>query len=450
MVFFFVEVADTLRREHSVSQGTIVKGYTQTFIPPRKDQDQRQQPVEPGDQEILSESPGRRKEKPRLPRDRPPAPPLEPPKTETHSDIRPPLPLPNRHGAPPLPALPVELSSTTSSHGNASLSRPQLPLPQMKKSKEKSKNDKRKNVQDTEPSNNENQLPPHRSGSISLNELSRGLGALKSVKGPPSPVDRVDGVNQSYRKEVENQPDMHQQKIDRPLPKRPMPPRPSNVTRNQRHAVVFDDDPLESEEKKHTLKESEQKPIPAPRKTVRKPIVPGISAQLDPQRKPLPPPKKPLIPVGGKPVLNEKKPQLSTKIVKKPRIKQVVINTASLKSELLPVAEELQNLYRTACDIITLTEARVSDNMKSKSEECSNIASSLLDCLSAYRDSLGPVTRMKVNNHITKLEECNSELKSLSSELPSSPNAVELSRLGKVIIAFVDVIETLSNYLPSL
>ena len=430
-----------------------MKGYTQTLIEPKRGQDRSEKHGNSEDQEILSESPGRRKDKPPLPRDRPPAPPPEASKTETVPELRPPLPLPGKHGVAPLPS-PTKEPVRGSSPQNFSLhDRPQLPIPQMKHPKEKSKNDKVKSVVDSP--TNENHLPQHRTGSISLNELSKGLGALKSVKGPSSPVDKVDHsnrhINRQYERETENQSDQH--RLEKPVPKRPMGPKTSHVARNQRHAVVVDDELLDLNEKKSIVKEVEQRPIPAPRRTVRKPNGSAVDAQQGSHKKPLPPPKKPGIgehkPYGNRPGLSERKPQLS-KIVKKPKIKQVVINTTALKSEILPVAEELQNLYRTACDIITLTEARVSDNMKSKSEECSSLASSLLDCLSAYRDSLGPVARMKVNNHITRLEECNNELRSLSSELPCSPNAVDLSRLGKVITGVVDVIETLSNCLPSL
>lgn len=432
-----------------------MKGYTQTLIQPKRGQDRSEKHGNSEDQEILSESPGRRKDKPPLPRDRPPAPPPEASKPEPVPELRPQLPLPGKHGVVPLPSPTNEPVSGNSFQSISLHDRPQLPIPQIKNPREKNKNDKAKNV--TESLSNENHLPQQRTGSISLNELSRGLGALKSVKVPSSPVDKVDHtnrhVNRQYEKESENQSDVHQYKLDKPVPKRPVVPKPSYVTRNQRHAVIVDDEILDLREEKCTVKEVEQRPIPAPRKTVRKPNGPAVNTQQAYQRKPLPPPKKPGIgehkPYGNRPVLSEKTPQLS-KVVKKPKIKQVVINTTALKSDILPVAEELQNLYRTACDIITLTEARVSDNIKSKSEDCSSIASSLLDCLSAYRDSLGPVARMKVNNHITRLEECNNELKSLSSELPSSPNAVDLSRLGKVITGVVDVIETLSNYLPSL
>jgi len=445
------EVADTLRREHSVSKGTVIKGYTQTLIPPRKGQQRPGNQTDSEDHDMLSESPGKRKDKPPLPRDRPPAPP--PDASVTVSDIRPQMPLPNEHGIFPSPS-PKELRSVNTSHSFTSLSRPQLPLPRGKKPNEKSKNDSKVHKgRDMDSSKNEHQVPTSpRTSSISLGELSRGLDSLKSVRNQSNPISKMDHPSHVQERETNVQPDVHLQKVEKPPPKRPMLPRPNNVAKNQRHGVVLDSDSFDIDSKKIAPKEDEQKPIPAPRKTVRSPNGSAVAPQQDGQRKPLPPPKKPVIPVGGHDASGGKpawKPQPS-KVIKKPRIKQVVINTASLKPGLLPVAEAMQNLYRTASDIITLAEARVSDNMKSKSEECVTAGSLLLDNLSTYRDSLGPVTRMKVNNHIIKLEEFNNELKSLSSELPSSPNTVELSRLSKVITTIVDVIEILSNDLPSL
>ena len=424
------------------------------MIPPRKGQERPGNQADAEDHDRLSESPAKRKDKPPLPRDRPPAPPPDASVAETVSDIRPPMPLPNEHGVFPSPSPPKELRSGNSSNSFTSLSRPQLPLPRGKNPNEKSKNHSKVNKpRDMESSRNEHQVPTSpRTSSISLGELSRGLDSLKSIRNHSNAISKMDHPSPFQEKETNIQPDVHLHKVEKQAPKRPMLPRPNNLAKNQRHGVILDSDSFEIDSRKTASKEDEQKPIPAPRRTVRSPNGSAVAPQQDGQRKPLPPPKKPMIPVGGHDVSGGKpawKPQPS-KVVKKPRIKQVVVNTASLKPGLLPVAEAVQNLYRTACDIITLAEARVSDNMKCKSEECATAGSLLLENLSAYRDSLGPVTRMKVNNHIIKLEEFNNELKSLSSELPPSPNTVELSRLSKVITAIVDVIEVLSNDLPSL
>ena len=362
------------------------------------------------------------------------------------------MPLPGKHG----PATAKQLTSNTL-HSKASDDRPHLP----KRGKDKGKNGKLATLKSIESPTHESGLPSQRSGSISLNELTKGLGALRSVTGPSSPVDsaKMDIGSPPHDKEAENHAEKRQHRVDRPVPKRPMQPKLDHSGRAPRPTGIVDGEMPDVDKKIESPKEveqkPEQKPIPAPRRTIRKPNGSAVNIQQDVPRKPLPPPKKPSIAFGehsihgNKPVVPGKKPQLS-KMVKNTKIKPVSINTSALKPELLPVAEELQNLYRSACDIITLTDARISENIKEKSDGCVSIASSLLDRLSAYRDSLGPVTRMKVNNHITSLEECNNELKSLSSELPYSPNAVELSRLCKMITAVVDVIETLSNCLSSL
>lgn len=401
--------------------------------------------MDEGNMESFSETLSRRKDKPPFPRDRPPAPPPGSPKQDSVSETRPPLPLPEKH---PKLSSPTE---TTPSNGKVDDVRKPMPIPQSKKAT--NNQDKVANV--IESTANENSLIASRTDSISLSELTRGIGALRSVKGPTSPLRlhaKTDLENAPQEKEFEeNETEVNQHKKDKPVPKRPMQLRPDNPGRTHRPVPILDGEFLQGKDQKKV----EPKPIPAPRRTVRKPNGSAVNSQQDAQRKPLPTPKRPPLPLGeqssrmNRPMIPDKKPQLS-KVVKKTAVKQININMKSLKPNLIPVGEGLQDLYRSSCDILTLAEARVSENVQEKSKECVSIATSLLDRLSAYRDSLGPVTRMKVNSHITSLEEITNELKSFASELPSSPNAIELSRLSKMISAVVDVIATLSTCLPSL
>lgn len=388
------------------------------------------------DQNMLSESPGKKKDKPPLPRDRPPAPP--PDSAASEVDGRPSLPSPTKHPINPKALSPTE-SSGTPSHVKFTDAKPYLQGTLSKRGKEKTKNDKA--TSPIESSNNAGISSNPRSGSISLNDLTKGIGALRSVKMPSNPVETESGDSAHN----------NEQKGGRLVPRRPLQPK-LDQARPVRPTGIIEDEAVEGSEKAEV---EEQKPVPAPRRNTRRPNGSAVNVQPDAQKRPLPPPKKPSMMVGepkvfgNKPFIPGKKPQLS-RMAKKTAVKQIKIDASSLKPELIPVAEELQNLYRSACDIITLTDARESENIKQKSEDCVSIATALLDRLSAYRDSLGPVTRMKVIKHITSLEECSNELTSLSAGLSHSPNAVELTRLSKMIISIIDVIETLSNCLSSL
>ena len=535
-LFYFAEVADTLRREHSFSKGTTVKGYTQTLISPKKGGKNHDKNNTTGLSEVDG-PPGElspRKDKPPLPRDRPPAPPPDSSKPEIDNEERPPLPVPNTESRPvpnahnERPALPsvegrpqlpgMEGRPTLPSVGSRAAAsvegrppmplpgrpsvmkhqspsdtpskpvsrvasnakdvihvkdRPQLPLPPTTKAS-KTKNEGETKKKDHEARKNENDLPKPRSGSvgnsISLNELTKGLGALRSVKAPPGQSRNAMGAANEGRnlgrvplREDKSIPEMPS-KVDKPVPKRPVLPKGEHVGRPHRPVGIIEtqraDKPVK-EEKPQSPVEEEPKPVPAPRRTMRKQEKKSNGSvtveQPEQVRKPLPPPKRPTISQAdlnsekrsGKPMLPGNKPNLP-KSGKSVRVKQLNLNMSQLKAELIPVAEEIQNLYRSACDIVTLTEARISENVRNKSEECTNVASRLLDVLSSYRDSLGPVTRMKVNKHIMSLEESNSELTTLNNDLSTVPNAVELSRLGKMINSVIDVLATLSNCLPEL
>lgn len=535
-LFYFAEVADTLRREHSFSKGKTVKGYTQTLISPKrggKSEDKNhptgKSEVDGPPVELLS-----RKDKPPLPRDRPPAPPPDGSKPETDNEERPPLPahktesrpLPNAHnerpalpsvegrpqlpgmesrpalpnvgsratanveGRPPMPlpgrpsVMKYQLPNDTPSKAVGRMpsnakdvvhlkDRPQLPLPPTTKAS-KTKNEVEAKKKEPEARKNENDLPRSRTGSvgnsISLNDLTKGLGALKSVRAPPGQSRNAMGAaNESKNggrvplREDKSIPETPS-KVDKPVPKRPVLPKAEHLGRPHRPVGIIEtervDKPVKEEKPKSPVEE-EPKPVPAPRRTMRKPDKKSNGSvtieQPEQVRKPLPPPKRPTITQAdvnsekrsGKPMLPGNKPNLP-KSGKSIQVKQLNLNMRQLKAELIPVAEEIQNLYRSACDIITLTEARISENVKNKSEECTNVASRLLDVLSSYRDSLGPVTRMKVNKHIMSLEESNSELTNLNNDLSTVPNAIELSRLGKMINSVIDVLATLSNCLPEL
>ena len=442
--FCFVEVADTLRREHSTAQVPIVKGYTQTLIKSRNERlpdlpPPLKIPDQDGKDEIIS-----RKERPVLPKDRPPAPPPELSRVDANIEGRPPMPLPSKGGDIQLASNPPEAPSRHQNSPKIAATlkdRPQLPIPMGKRPPKPSENKDSKR--------NENHLTTTRSDSlsnISLNELSKGLGALKSVKHPAgkskNPVmDSIDGPD-TKSSHLESMSELQK----RPLPKRPNGDQPARPARPL--GIIEDHVPAIGSQ------EPEIKPVPAPRRTVKVPerkANGSVFVQSDQSdKRPLLPPKPSNVGQGGpKPEIVGRKPQMS-KVVKGAKIKHVNVNTSSLKQDLIPVAEETQNLYRCACDIITLAEARVSENIKGKSEGCVTTADSLLERLSTYRDSLGPVTRMKVNKHITSLEEGNSELKSLLNQISDTPNTVELSRICKMLTSLVDVIETLSKSLPEL
>ena len=73
-----------------------------------------------------------------------------------------------------------------------------------------------------------------------------------------------------------------------------------------------------------------------------------------------------------------------------------------------------------------------------------------MDSLSSYRDSIGPVARMKVNNHLTAIEGQYNEFSKFSSDLPRIASATDLERLSKTLTSLSASLVNLSSNLSKI
>eukprot|EP00794_Sanderia_malayensis_P015690 gene15690-17272_t len=529
------EVADTLRREQD-----ILKGYSEMMFAKQQKSKPTDKPQQTTD---TIEATGRRN-KPRPPRDRPPAPPHS---KDTDAEIRPPMPIPTRPLAAPNKQPEKHSANKTNNDvkdDNKVRDRPQMPLPSTVPGKLQNEPESGKSEADEVRSRSESV------GKISMDQLARGLSSLKTIKAPyanhaPAPPTHASALptqppvlpthapalptqppalpthasalpihapslpihdavkNNITRKQSDASGSarpprplgMIGEKIiikpgegsDRQAPKRPAPPKNSQPPQQQQQQVPPVMTSQNAENKMKVPQENQEflneerlpKPVPAPRRTVKKvgeskAVIANALNAVIPQhqdgnasKKPFRPPKKPSISSqqrhgieavkhgveAVKPLIPKGKPQLSHKVTKSSshhQLKVISVDMNNLKADLVPVAERMQDVYRSACDVITLADARCSANLNAKAVDCADVGTVLLDALSSYRDSLGPVRRMRVNRHISNIEDSCNELKNLTGDLSEVVTTVEMSRLTKVISSFIDCLETLSNCIHEL
>jgi len=117
----------------------------------------------------------------------------------------------------------------------------------------------------------------------------------------------------------------------------------------------------------------------------------------------------------------------------------------SLKESLKPIGNSMKTVYTEIKTLINLADARQSENIKDKTEAVTKTCDALVDELSSYRDSIGPVARMKVNKHLCTIEATVNDFTKLSNNLPKIATATDLEKLSKTLSGLCTNIELLSK-----
>ena len=128
----------------------------------------------------------------------------------------------------------------------------------------------------------------------------------------------------------------------------------------------------------------------------------------------------------------------------------LTIDTVGLKPELISVAELMRLVYSNIKMLITLADERNSENIKDKTKRAMETCRTLVDELSSYRDSIGPVARMKVNKHLTAIESGVNDFSKLSTNMPRIATATDLEKLSKTLCNLSDNLENLAASLKNL
>ena len=127
-----------------------------------------------------------------------------------------------------------------------------------------------------------------------------------------------------------------------------------------------------------------------------------------------------------------------------------VVGEENLKETLKPIVEIMRRVYSDINVLIQLADARQSENIAQKAETASVMSAELVEALSTYRDSIGPVTRMKVNQHLTGVESSHNDFSSVASRLPRIATATDLEKMSKTLSQLCTNIEKLAVALPNL
>lgn len=160
-------------------------------------------------------------------------------------------------------------------------------------------------------------------------------------------------------------------------------------------------------------------------------------------------PVKPII----KPRPNATPKQLTTQHSRVNDINNVTplpIDVHSLKPELTSVCDSMQTVYRSIKILISLATLRESENIGDKTEAATKECCDLVDLLSSYRDSIGPVARMKVNKYLTSIESLYNDFCKLSKNLPRIASATDLEKLSKTLTSLAEGLETLCSNLSNI
>ncbi|XP_057290035.1 tyrosine-protein kinase ABL1-like [Hydractinia symbiolongicarpus] len=225
-------------------------------------------------------------------------------------------------------------------------------------------------------------------------------GSLSVNKPPPPPKPKLDN---------ENDRSVHNDLIKKPK-KPPLPYRPATPSKPTIELQ-------EVEEKTSTLKPT----LPA------KPVLKPRPSKITRNSSPVPPPSVDL------------------------NIDDFLeFSTKNLKPELVPISENMQQVYKSISNLITLADSRQSENIGVKIESATKECMSLVDGLSQYRDSIGPVTRMKVNKHLNTIENHVNDFCNLSRNFPRIATATDLEKLSKTLCILCQSLELLSSSLPNL
>jgi len=153
------------------------------------------------------------------------------------------------------------------------------------------------------------------------------------------------------------------------------------------------------------------------------------------------PPKQPPLPLP---------PASPTVAVSNDDIQCISIDKTNVKEQLHPVVDTLQVLDQILKNLINLANNRESKDIGEKCSSCLGHCDELVDGISSYRDSIGPVARMKVNKHLTSVESSVNDFTTLSKNLPHIPTATDLEKMSKILKVFCTGLENLSVALPTL
>lgn len=277
-------------------------------------------------------------------------------------------------------------------------------------------------------------LPPNRplttSRTLPKSPISSST-VVKPIHAPPTPP-----TNNNNNLIVDNDDSRHNKPLQdiKPLQppttpfKKSLPATPQKTVKLAEPSVANTEDVEKSPRKE--FKNIPPRPIPAARPSL-KPKLPG-----KPRLDALPP--KPEIPVKKASLTK----QLSSSCI--------TIDKSTVKPELHGVAETLESLDQVLKNMISLAHNRQSENFGDKSNDCLSLCNELVDRISSYRDSIGPVARMKVNRHLTNIESGVNDFTNLAKNLPRIPTATDLEKVGKTLKALCEWLAGLSTSLSSL
>lgn len=293
---------------------------------------------------------------------------------------------------------------------------------------------------------------------ISLNELQGGLKAL--AKRRPE----VAALNESLTKTQEEETRRNSMGVARPLP----PPKPADVesSGSQTSTLPRPRKPPLPPNRPLTLSRSTppQKTTTSPelmKRSSPEPVEPSSPVLPAARRSPIPPippeekPEKPVVPVNkpmpaARPSLKPRPSKPRPDILAPKPISELTIDQSALKPELVPVSECLLSVHKMLKNLISLANCRQSENIGEKVADSTTGCTDLVDKLSSYRDSIGPVARMKVNKHLTTIESNVNDFMTLSKDLPRIPTATDLEKISKILNSLNTSLEQLAKSLGDL
>ena len=279
---------------------------------------------------------------------------------------------------------------------------------------------------------------------ISLNELQGGLNKMMSRRGPrpdhldqgadrPNTIGQATKPNSTLKRTTNSEPGRSTLPRNPPpevpkaslKPAKPMLPAARPHTSNK-PTLISDNQQIQDH---HTEKQTQHiRDYNSNKPAANKPVLP-----VKPALKP-----RPSIPGRGVSPGGSSIEQTLT------------IDTVGLKPELISVAELMRLVYSNIKMLITLADERNSENIRDKTERAMETCRTLVDELSSYRDSIGPVARMKVNKHLTAIESGVNDFSKLSTNMPRIATATDLEKLSKTLCNLSDNLENLATSLKNL
>ena len=292
-------------------------------------------------------------------------------------------------------------------------------------------------------------LPPNRPLTT-----SRPLNQSNSNPTVPSPLTKESSLHGS----ATLPPNTPLRPLPQPAPT--LPPPQSSATLPNPHLSSMAGRPLPQP---NPVVDSILPPVPAtpspvpptveerPPKAVPQRPVPVARPSLKPRpNKPRPNylPPKPDVPPKQPPA--PPPPTSPTVAVSNGHVSCLSIDKTNVKEPLHPVADTLQTVDQILKNLINLANNREAKDIGEKCSSCLGHCDELVDRISSYRDSIGPVARMKVNKHLTSVEGSVNDFTNLSKNLPHIPTATDLEKLSKILKVFCTSLENLSVALPDL